>query len=247
MSGFESDWRARFERYANLYTDEAQISGWSAEGLRRRIDLFRRLVDPPASGSATALELGCGAGTYVRWLAGLGYRTVGLDYSLATLGRAVAADSGGKGHYLAGEAYALPFRSRTIDLVVSIGVLQVLSEPRRAIEEIARVVRPGGLLLIEVLNSRSAMAGARRIYQRLKAMPPRVATYDPDQVAGWLSAHGIVVLQEAAVCLPPRQLPGLGRLLQSRPVYEAMNRVPALSRAMAHAVWLVCRTREIRS
>jgi hypothetical protein len=78
-------------------------------------------------------------------------------------------------------------------------------------------------------------------------MPPRVATYDPDQVAGWLSAHGIVVLQEAAVCLPPRQLPGLGRLLQSRPVYEAMNRVPALSRAMAHAVWLVCRTREIRS
>ena len=115
MSRFETEWRARFERYGHLYTDEAQISGWSAEGLRRRVELFQRLIQPPPSGSpATALELGCGAGTYVRWLAGLGYRTVGLDYSLATLGRAIAADSGGKGSYVAGEAYALPCRSSSL-------------------------------------------------------------------------------------------------------------------------------------
>jgi SAM-dependent methyltransferase len=248
MSRFESDWRARFERYAHLYTDEAQISGWSAEGLRRRIELFQRLIRPPASGSpATALELGCGAGTYVRWLAGLGYQTVGLDYSLATLGRAVAADSGGKGCYLAGEAYALPCRSRSVDLVVSIGVLQALSEPRRAIAEIARVLRPGGLLLIEVLNSRATVAKARRAYQRLKGVPPRVATYDPGQVADWLSEHGLGVQHEAALCLPPRQLPGLGRLLQAGFVETAVNRLPALSRALAHAVWLVCRAPEARS
>jgi SAM-dependent methyltransferase len=246
MSRFESDWRVRFERYAHLYTDEARISGWSAEGLRRRIELFQRLIRPPASPS-TALELGCGAGTYVRWLAGLGYRTVGLNYSLATLGRAVEADSGGKGRYLAGEAYALPCRSRSIDLVVSIGVLQALAEPRLAIGEIARVMRPGGVLLIEVLNSRAAVARARRAYQRLKGMPPRVATYDPAHVAGWLSEHGIEVQQEAALCLPPRQLPGLGRLLEAGFVEGAVNRLPALSRTVAHAVWLVGRAREARA
>jgi SAM-dependent methyltransferase len=248
MSRFETDWRARFERYAHLYTDEAQISGWSAEGLRRRIELFQRLIQAPASGCpATALELGCGAGTYVRWLAGLGYRTVGLDYSLATLSRAVAADSGGKGSYLAGEAYALPCRSRSVDLVVSIGVLQALSEPRRAIEEIARVLRPGGRLVIEVLNSRATVAMVRRAYERLKGTPPRVATYDPGQVTRWLADHDIDVEQEAALCLPPRQLPGLGRLLQAGPVEMMVNWVPALSRALAHAVWLVCRARETRS
>src|SRR4029450_5832275 len=167
---------------AHLYTDEAQISGWSVEGLRRRIELFQRLIQAPASGCpATALELGCGAGTYVRWLAGLGYRPVGLDYSLATLSRAVAADSGGKGSYLAGEAYALPCRSRSVDLALSTGVLQALSEPRRAIEEIARVLRPGGRLVIEVLNSRATVAMVRRAYERLKGTPPRVAPADPGQ------------------------------------------------------------------
>jgi len=248
MSRFETEWRARFERYGHLYTDEAQISGWSAEGLRRRVELFQRLIEPPPSGSpATALELGCGAGTYVRWLAGLGYRTVGLDYSLATLGRAIAADSGGKGSYVAGEAYALPCRSSSLDLVVSIGVLQALAEPRRAIEEIARVLRPGGRLVVEVLNSRAAVAMARRAYQRLRGMPPRVVTYNPAQVTRWLSDHGIRVEQEAALCLPPRQLPGLGRLLQAGPIQMAVNRVPALARALAHAVWLVGRAREARS
>jgi SAM-dependent methyltransferase len=248
MSRFEAEWRVRFERYAHLYTDEAQISGWSAKGLRRRIDLVQRLIQPPPSGSsATALELGCGAGTYVRWLAGLGYRTVGLDYSLATLGRAVAADPGGKGSYVAGEAYALPCRSGSLDLVVSIGVLQALAEPRRAIEEIARVLRPGGRLVIEVLNSRATVAMARRAYQRLKGMPPRVATYDPAQVVRWLADHGILVEQQAALCLPPRQLPRLGRLLQRGPVEVAVNRVPALARALAHAVWLVGRAGEARS
>lgn len=247
MSRFESDWRARFERYAHLYTDEAQISGWSAEGLRRRIDLFQRLVQPPAPGSpATALELGCGAGTYVRWLAGLGYRTVGLDYSLATLGRAVAADAGGKGCYVAGEAYAVPCRTGSVDLVVSIGVLQALSEPRRAIAEMARVLRPGGALVVEVLNSRAAVATMRGAYQRLKGLPARVATYDPEEVAGWLSAYGIRVERKAALCLPPRQLPGLGRLLEVAPVEMAMNRISSVSRALAHAVWLVGRTGKAR-
>jgi hypothetical protein len=78
-------------------------------------------------------------------------------------------------------------------------------------------------------------------------MPPRVVTYDPAQVTRWLSDHGIRVEQQAALCLPPRQLPGLGRLLQAGPVEMAVNRVPALARALAHAVWLVGRAREARS
>jgi SAM-dependent methyltransferase len=247
MSRFESDWRARFERYAHLYSDEAQISGWSAEGLRRRIDLFQRLVESPAAGSsATALELGCGAGTYVRWLAGVGYWTLGLDNSLATQGRAVAAEARGKGRYFAGEAYSIPCRTGSVDLVVSIGVLQALSEPRRAIEEIARVLRPGGALVVEVLNSRAAVATMLRTYQRMKGLPARVATYDPEEVSGWLSDHGIHVERKAPLCLPPRQLPGLGRLLEAGPVEMAVSRVSALSRALAHAVWLVGRAGKAR-
>ena len=62
------------------------ISGWSDAGLRRRVALFAALLTGPApAGARVALELGCGGGTYVRLLAGLGYRAVGLDYSVPSL------------------------------------------------------------------------------------------------------------------------------------------------------------------
>jgi SAM-dependent methyltransferase len=245
VSSFESEWRARFERYARLYVDEAQISGWSVEGLRSRVELFRTLIHPPEAHSApVALELGCGAGTYVRLLAGLGYRAVGLDYSVATLQRAVAADSGGKGRYVAGEAYALPARACSVDLVVSIGVLQALSEPERALSEIRRVLRPGGRVLLEVLNSRALVARARRMQARLRGVPPRVATYDPDRVAAWLRSQGFVLEGRASLRLPPRSAPSLGRILRAPAVARVVEAVPALSRALAHAVWLVGRVPE---
>ena len=90
-------------------------------------------------------------------------------------------------------------------------------------------------------RSAAAVATMRRAYQRMKGLPVRVATYDPDEVSGWLSEHGIQVERKALLCLPPRQLPGLGSLLEVGPVQMAVNRVSALSRALAHAVWLVCR------
>ena len=152
---FEAEWRARFERFARAHDDEALISGWSAAGLRRRVQLFGALL--PALGvpeGGAALDLGCGGGTYVRLLAGLGHRAVGLDYSLPSLARALGADPGGKARYLAAEAYALPFGGGAFDLVLCIGVLQALAEPARAIGEMARVLRPGGVLVVEALNGR---------------------------------------------------------------------------------------------
>src|SRR5262249_25159006 len=72
---FEAEWRARFERFARAYDDEPRISGWSDAGLRRRVAAFSEIL--PAlrlPERARVLELGCGGGTYVRLLAGLGYR-----------------------------------------------------------------------------------------------------------------------------------------------------------------------------
>ena len=45
---FESEWRARFERFARAFDDEPRISGWSDAGLRRRVAAFSALL--PALG-----------------------------------------------------------------------------------------------------------------------------------------------------------------------------------------------------
>ena len=210
MSPFESEWRARFERFARTYRDEASISGWSEMGLKRRLQLFSSLLPSlDLSGGARALDLGCGGGTYVRLLAGLGHPAVGIDYSLASVHRAVAADPGRKGRYLAGEAYALPFRDGAFDLVVAIGVLQALTQPERALDEMARVLRAGGVLVVEALNARAAFALARRATERLRGLPARVRVYDPGQVERWLSDRRLRPLRRLPIHLPPRRLPGL--------------------------------------
>jgi SAM-dependent methyltransferase len=244
MSSFEDEWRARFERFARKHTDEASVSGWSATGLRRRIRYFRSLVPAAPDGSVpVALELGCGAGTYVRLLAALGYRAIGLDYSLTTLGRARSAERGGTGRYVAGEAYRLPCRARSVDVVVCIGVLQALAHPEAAVAEIARVLRPGGKLLLEALNRRSLAARVGRIEARLRRLPPRVLAYDPAEVSEWLARAGLEVEARVAICLPPRRLAGIERVLDAPVLQQAVAASPVLSGLLAHAVWFQCRRR----
>ena len=241
-SRFESEWRARFERFARTFDDEPRISGWSDAGLRRRVATFAALL--PAlrlPERARILELGCGGGTYVRLLAGLGHRAVGLDYSVPSLERAMAADPGRKGRYLAGEAYALPFPPGAFDLVVSIGVLQALSEPARALAEMRRVMGPGAALVVEALNGGGAMALARRGIQRLRGWPSRVRAYRPAEVRGWIAAEGLRLERQPALRLPPRQAPWLEGVLEARPVRAILDAVPPLGDAATHSFLFVAR------
>lgn len=244
MSQFEAEWRARFERFARTQTDEAAISGWSQLGLRRRVAVFSRILSSlglPAS--PRALDLGCGGGTYVRLLAGLGHRTVGLDYSMPSLERARAADPGPKGRYLAGEAYGLPFRDGTFDLVVSIGVLQALAEPERVLDEIARVLRPGGALVIEALNRRALIARGRRLAEVMQRRPPRVRAWDPLEVVAWLDRRGLDLLERDGIYLPPRGMPALDRLLGGDSGGAAFDRHPPLATLAAHGFLFAARRR----
>ncbi len=244
MSGFEGQWRERFERFARASGDDAQISGWSSTGLRRRLAAFAALVPSLRLPEATCvLDLGCGGGTYVRYLAGLGHHSIGLDYSLPSLERARAADPGPKGLYLAGEAYALPFRTASFGLVVSIGVLQTLGEPARAIAEMARVLRPGGSLVVEALNRRALVSRVRSMVARVRGESERVRLLDPEEVLGWLEAHDLEPLHRAGIFLPPRRLGGLDRLLGSGPTVRGLDRSRRLSDLTAHAFLFTARRR----
>lgn len=239
---FEAEWRSRFERYARTHESEALISGWSETGLERRLSLFGSLLASlrlPAS--AAALDLGCGGGTYVRLLGDMGHRPVGLDYSVPSVCRAKGADPGRKGSYLAGDAGSLPFPDGMFDLVVSIGVLQALGQPERAIAEMARVLRPGGALVVEALNARAAIAVARQLQQRLLRRPPRVRAYSPTVVRRWLAAAGLGLERQAGLLLPPRNLPGFAGMLDVPVLRAATARVPGLMEIGAHSFLYVAR------
>src|ERR1700739_479760 len=107
---------------------------------------------------ATALDVGCGEGRFCRMLQVAGISTVGIDPTEELLGQARRRDP--KGDYLIGRAEALEFPDRSFDLVVSSLTLIDIDEVDRAIAEMARVLRPGGTLLIANLTSFATAAPA---------------------------------------------------------------------------------------
>jgi SAM-dependent methyltransferase len=106
---------------------------------------------------ATVLDVACGPGNVTRALA-TGVRgdglVVGIDASATMLDRAVAdtAERGGSGSadigYVRGDAVHLPFREEVFDAVCCFGGLYLFDDPWTAIDGMARVLRPGGRIVL---------------------------------------------------------------------------------------------------
>lgn len=109
-------------------------------------DMRRWLYGQAGLGQAhRALEVGCGTGVIAGEVAGLGPTTTGLDIDPAML--AVARRYAPGVHLLQGDAHALPFADGTFDIVLCHYLLLWVADPARAVQEMARVARPGGTVL----------------------------------------------------------------------------------------------------
>jgi ubiquinone/menaquinone biosynthesis C-methylase UbiE len=97
--------------------------------------------------AAAVLDVACGLGDDVARLKARAARAVGLDRSesLIAAARARHADAGCE--FVAGDAAALPFPDGTFDAVRVDRSLQHIETPGRVIREMARVARPGGVVL----------------------------------------------------------------------------------------------------
>jgi SAM-dependent methyltransferase len=111
-------------------------------------------------GFGRALDVGCGEGRLCRMMRGWGVaQTVGLDPTRALLARAREMDQ--TGLYDEGVAEALPYDVASFDLVVSCLSLIDIADYRAAIAEMARVLAPGGVLLVANLTPMATTAGPR--------------------------------------------------------------------------------------
>jgi SAM-dependent methyltransferase len=132
-------------------------AGWIAD-VGDQGDAARRFVlDAPMlarardRGFTTALDVGCGEGRFCRMLRPLGIEPVGIDPTAAFIAEARRRDP--DGDYRIGAAEQLDFADESFDLVVSYLSLIDIPDIASAIAEMARVLRPGGTLLIANLHS----------------------------------------------------------------------------------------------
>lgn len=148
--------------------EPAAYDRWFATPLGQRVwrdesRAIRALLrDTPGS---TVLDAGCGDGRLSVELARGGAHVIGLDHSEAMLAAAKtrAARCAVPVRLVAGDIRELPFARDGFDRVVVVTVLCFLTSARVAVGELARVLRPGGRLVLAELGRWSEWAAVRRL------------------------------------------------------------------------------------
>lgn len=124
-----ADWQAR-------HRARPMRSAPSAFVVRHAGELARR------SPGARALDVACGSGRHTALLAELGFRTVAFDHASAACAR--VARENPRVDVVVADASALPFHDATFALIVQTRFLD-----RAILPDLFRLLRPGGVLLIE--------------------------------------------------------------------------------------------------
>ncbi len=130
-----------FEAIAPQYERMGPLLSLGQDPRWRRF-LVSRVNVPPGS---LVLDVASGTGLVARELAARRYRVVQLDPNLAML-RAGAQPEPGWRRAVLGRAEALPFPDETFDALTFTYLLRYVDDPESTMRELARVVRPGGLV-----------------------------------------------------------------------------------------------------
>lgn len=163
------------------------------------------------------LDVGCGDGALALALARAGAASVaGCDIDPRMISHAIArtaADQQDAVHYAVADAARLPFADRRFDLVTVVAVLAFVADAEGAVREMARVLKPGGSLIIGELAKWNLWAAERRVRGWLGSTTWRAATFRTmRQLRALAEPPGLGVEHVSGAIFFPPWLP-LARLL----------------------------------
>ena len=166
--------RVNFARYSQYW--------WSN---RYYAQLARRHGPPQGK----VLELGCGLGHLLNWLADR-YQVYGCDINPWALGQAKHNVPTGKFLLLSGdEPYAFP--DGTFSIVLAKHVVEHLCRPEQAIAEMSRVLRPAGLLILATPNLSSLMRRRKKDAWVGYTDPTHISLKPPEDWLASLRMNGL--------------------------------------------------------
>lgn len=172
-----SDWQNYFDQKAATHGASVKSSDYYDEAsfFMQRDNILRWLGD--LSGRRI-LDAGCGVGAFSEPLVAAN-DVHGVDFSAKSL--EYAAARGLNTHV--GDLAALPFADGFFDLVLCIGVIQLIDAHLPVLRELARVTRPGGTLLVQTLHRGSlqrkllALFEKRHKFDKMYAMDALAADF----------------------------------------------------------------------
>ncbi len=154
-------------------------------------DTFCRILPflpAPDSKPVSVVEVGCGPGKYVAMLSALGYDVTGVDPISFPDWEIINKSSNVK---LIDKVYAenLPFPDESFDHAVCLGALLYFDDPDKALQEIFRVIKPGGKVIIRTVNKNNLYT--RRSGKKLD--PASKNLYSLPELIAVIKKNGFIV------------------------------------------------------
>jgi SAM-dependent methyltransferase len=215
------------------YEEYGALSSIKLATFRRRIAALRPFV----ADGARALDIGCATGEFTAAARRAGWRALGLDISSAVV---AAAQRRHGPWFLRAQGPSLPFRSGTFDMVAMFDVIEHMPAPQHVVEEAARLLRPGGVLVVETPNTAGLSARLMRHHWPLLRPPEHLSYFDARNLSILLARCGFDCLAR----WPGTKMVTLeylsGKLRSTNPGLAALGvRVCRVSDAIAQAPFLV--------
>jgi SAM-dependent methyltransferase len=145
-----ADAAEHFDAIAHEYNAQWSTHVWDLL-LDRKLSLMQRALGDERARHGIGLDLGCGLGIQTTEMRRRGCQVIGVEPSVGLLLRRPSKEL----PVVAGDALSLPLPDQSVDYVYLIGVLHHLPGrvgQAQAFREIARVLKPGGLLLVHESN-----------------------------------------------------------------------------------------------
>jgi ubiquinone/menaquinone biosynthesis C-methylase UbiE len=154
-------------------------------------DLLLNLLRPKSD--EFLLDAGCGTGVFTLDILAFGAHVVGVDLSLPMLSRAKQKTRGYHFQAVLADISFLPFPKNTFDKVVSVTALEFIEDAKRAMQELFRVTRKGGRIVVATLNSLSPWADRRKAEAK-KGHPlfKKAFFRSPDELLALTPVKGVI-------------------------------------------------------
>lgn len=233
---FEQEWKERFSKAA---TSEGQNKDQSLliEGnphYRKYFLEYAGAVLLRPRENMTVLDVGCGTGSTCRVLAERGFEVYGVDFSpeIIEVAKKKAAQGGVSLRLQVADIYQLPFEDSMFDIVICNYLFQTVSEPEKVLQEVLRVLKPGGRVFIITLNGLSF--GRVLLRDDLKL-------YDPRQMKKTMEHLGFRGTSVQGVYLFTKVFDWLVGWILRFKLYRVLNAIFPISVFFSHSFYLEAR------
>jgi ubiquinone/menaquinone biosynthesis C-methylase UbiE len=193
---------SHFDKIRERFTETADVFAQTVR--RTRVEEGERLAEYATAGLANAdklvaIDLACGPGTFTRPLAARAGRAIGADLTPAMVEKArseAARDGIANVEFVCADIYALPFADGAAGIVSCGYAFHHMTDPPRALKEMARVLQPGGRMAItDIIVPEGCDAAFQNNVERVRD-PSHTSTQTVANFRSWIKALGLRVLSE---------------------------------------------------